>query len=235
MIKACNSAGDAQFRAGPFAAVEIPAQAHSQVLQFSYILVVQVFTHSRFESCVYLEMLDDNVTPGLHTLNAMVYAYCKLGKLVEADLYLGKIITAVVWFLTSVFIGSLCKRGRLEESQAFFDSLKEKGIQPTKVIYTALIDGYCKFWEVSDALSLFNRMLTELGYLPALGSCKWLICWLVDEESNEKANAFFCSMLHCGYNLDEVVWKLLLDGLVKRGHVNKSCQLHPETYSMLRN
>lgn len=88
--------------------------------------------------------------------------------------------------------------------------------------------------------------MIELGYLPALESCKPLICGLFDEESNEKANAFFCSMLHCGYNQDEVVWKLLLDGLVKRGHVNRcselvsimenmGCQLHPETYSMLRN
>ena len=86
--------------------------------------------------------------------------------------------------------------------------------------------------------------MIEHGYLPALESCKLLICGLFDEQNNEKAKAVFCSVLRCGYNYDEVAWKLILDGLIKKGHVNRGselvgimekmgCQLHPETHSRI--
>lgn len=116
-------------------------------------------------------------------------------------------------------ITGLCTERNWEVAEKLFGKMRDMGIFPNEDTCNSLLDCCCELKFYRKPAMLVDYMI-ELGYLPALESCKWLICWLVDEESNEKANAFFCSMLHCGYNQDEVVWKLLLDGLVKRG----SCQ-----------
>lgn len=43
---------------------------------------------------VYLEMLADKISPDMSTFNAIVLAYCKLGNVVEADLYVSRIAQA---------------------------------------------------------------------------------------------------------------------------------------------
>lgn len=44
--------------------------------------------------CVYDEMLSDMIKPDIYTFNTMINAYCKLGNVVGAYLYLSKILQA---------------------------------------------------------------------------------------------------------------------------------------------
>ncbi|KAL0363152.1 UNVERIFIED_CONTAM: Pentatricopeptide repeat-containing protein [Sesamum calycinum] len=52
--------------------------------------------------------------------------------------------------------------------------------------------------------------------------------WVIyDKGNDETAKATFYRLLHCGYNYDEVAWKVLIDGLLKRGFVNGCSELDP--------
>ncbi|CAH1448019.1 unnamed protein product [Lactuca virosa] len=92
------------------------------------------------------------------------------------------------------------------------------------------------------ALSLVNNMV-ENGVLVDLETYKLLICGLYEEGKHEKGKEVFCSLLD-GYNSDEVVWTILLDGLLKRGLVKryfelvgvmeeKGCHLNRYTYQIV--
>ncbi|PQQ11788.1 pentatricopeptide repeat-containing protein [Prunus yedoensis var. nudiflora] len=122
------------------------------------------------------------------------------------------------------------------------------GCAPSTNTYEKLIVGLCKEGrldlQVYGEASILVDVMIKDGYLPTLESSTLLVCGLLDEEKTEKAKAVFRTLLRCGYNYDEVAWKVLLDGLLKRGLVNicselvsimekMGCQLHPQTYSML--
>ncbi|KAK1311589.1 Pentatricopeptide repeat-containing protein [Acorus calamus] len=75
-------------------------------------------------------------------------------------------------------------------------------------------------------------------------SYKLLICGFCEDGDVIKAKLVFHSLLNCGYNNDEIAWKILIDGLLKSGHVNqcsellvlmegKNCQPSPQTYDTL--
>lgn len=121
--------------------------------------------------------------------------------------------------------------------------MKDRQISPSQDIYHSLINCCCQLQVYGEAAILLDTMI-EVGYLPTLESSKLLVCGLFNEDNIEKAKAIFCSLLRCGYNFDEVAWKVLHDGLLKRGLVNRcselitimeqmGCKLHPQTYSML--
>lgn len=94
-------------------------------------------------------MLDDNVTPGLFTLNVMVYgfyAYCKLGKGIEADLYLGKIITAGLRPSTFTYNCLMLGHRRnkdMDSAFRIFKLMSDKGCQRNEVSRNNLIQGLC--------------------------------------------------------------------------------------------
>ena len=86
--------------------------------------------------------------------------------------------------------------------------------------------------------------MVKAGELPHLENFIMLICGLYDKGNTKQAAAAFSSLLRCGYNNDEIVCKILIDGLLKRGLVdscsellkimeNNDCHPSPHTYSTL--
>ncbi|KAM1204425.1 hypothetical protein ACFX2J_020112 [Malus domestica] len=140
-------------------------------------------------------------------------------------------------------IVGLCKERRLEEAQRLYSHMKEREVSPSEDIYNYLLNCCCTLQKYGEAAILVDAMIED-GYLPTLESSTLLVCGLLDEEKSEKAKAVFRTLLHCEYNYDEVAWKVLFDGLLKRGLGNicselisimekLGCRLHPQTYSML--
>ncbi|BFG30055.1 hypothetical protein CerSpe_163290 [Prunus speciosa] len=96
MIKACSSPADARFvldlllqlnRGGGPKNPE-PLQFKLTLRSYNQILIsLSKFLHIDDVKTVYLEMLADKISPDMSTFNAIVLAYCKLGNVVEADLY----------------------------------------------------------------------------------------------------------------------------------------------------
>lgn len=154
MIKACNSAGDARFVLGLLRRSKFQLKLTPRCYSF---LTSSLFKFLPTEDlkAVYLEMLDDNVTPGLYTLNAMVYAYCKLGKVVEADLYLGKIITAGLrpsTFTYNCLIFGHRRNKDMDSAFRIFKLMSDKGCQRNEVSYNNLIQGLCEAGRIDEGL-----------------------------------------------------------------------------------
>ncbi|XP_021906463.1 pentatricopeptide repeat-containing protein At5g65560-like [Carica papaya] len=137
----------------------------------------------------------------------------------------------------------LCKVGRLGVAQRLFNHMKERGISPSEDIFNSLLSCCCEMQMYGEAIKLVDDMVYH-DYLPQLESCKHLVCGLYEEGDKDKANAVFCKLLHCEYNHDEVAWKLLIDGLLKKGLIDtcsemldvmekKGWQINPQTYAML--
>ncbi|GMY17356.1 pentatricopeptide repeat-containing protein At5g65560 [Fagus crenata] len=118
----------------------------------------------------------------------------------------------------------LCKIGRLEVAKRLFNHMQERGMSPTEDINNSLLNCCCVLEMYDEAIRLVDTMV-ELGHLPHLEFYRLLVCGLYDEGNKEKAESVFCKLLHCGYNNDEVAWKLLIDGLLKRGLINRCSEL----------
>lgn len=142
-----------------------------------------------------------------------------------------------------VLIAGLCKEGRLEQAQKLVDHMKESGFSLTEYIYNSVLKCCCKLGMYEEAVRLVDAMV-ENDFLPHLTSYKLLVLGLYDERKTEKAKAVFCTLLRCGYHNDEVAWKVLFDGLLKRGLIDRFTELldimekkgfrpSSETYSML--
>lgn len=143
----------------------------------------------------------------------------------------------------NTFIDGFCQRGQIKEAQLLIDHMRHGGIQPGEVISNSIIKCCCMLELYAEAFQLINNMVT-MGELPHLESFKLLICGLYEKGHKDQAEAIFCSLLRCGYNNDEIAWKVLIDGLQKKGLVDScselikvmesnGCHPKPHTYSML--
>ncbi|KAK9085926.1 hypothetical protein Sjap_026337 [Stephania japonica] len=142
-----------------------------------------------------------------------------------------------------VLIAGFCKERRLEEVQNLFLYMNERGLVPNEKIYTSLVNCLCKLEMYKEALIKVD-MMADCGYQPCLESYKLLVCGFYDKGKSEEAKKVFCSLLGCEFNHDEIAWKILIDGLLKKGFVDrctelldfmeeKNCPPNHQTYAMI--
>ncbi|KAG6404439.1 hypothetical protein SASPL_136687 [Salvia splendens] len=124
----------------------------------------------------------------------------------------------------NALITGLCRERRFEEAWRLVDHLKQRGMSLNEDMYNKLVDCCCNLKMYKEAVDLINVMLTH-ELLPHIESYKLLVCGLYNEGSDEKAKQTFCRLLHIGYNYDEVVWKVLIDGLMRMGFVKECSEL----------
>ena len=140
-------------------------------------------------------------------------------------------------------VKGLCREGRYYEADQLADNMKEKGLSPNKEIYQSLLVGHCKNSKVDSAMKIFDLMAVG-GFEPRLPEYKALICALCRGSQVEEAQAMFVSMLEKQWNADEVVWTVLIDGLLKEKQLDlcmkllhimesKNCELNFQTYVIL--
>ncbi|CAL1369987.1 unnamed protein product [Linum trigynum] len=128
-------------------------------------------------------------------------------------------------------------------AQRLLSHMNIKGLSPNEDILNSLLGCCCELEMYADALNLLESMMKH-GHLPKLDSFMSIVCGLYAEGNAVKAQAAFSYLLHRQYNYDEVAWKVLIDGLLKKGLVDgfselfslmekKGCFIHPKTYTML--
>jgi pentatricopeptide repeat protein len=76
----------------------------------------------------------------------------------------------------------------------------------------------------AEALTFLDSMI-ESGYLPHIESYRHIICSLCEEGSIKTAKQVFGDMLSKEYNYDEIVWRILIDGLLQKGNVSECSSL----------
>ncbi|BAT99438.1 hypothetical protein LR48_Vigan284s000100 [Vigna angularis] len=143
----------------------------------------------------------------------------------------------------SKLIRGFCRVGRLDIAFSLYHDMRGSEISPSESIHNSLLSSCCKLGMFVEAVTLLDSMM-ECGHLAHLESYKLLICGLFEQMDKEKAEAVFHSLLRCGYNYDEVAWKILIDGFARNGYVDQctellsimkknGCHLHSGTCSML--
>ncbi|KAJ8466190.1 hypothetical protein OPV22_028742 [Ensete ventricosum] len=109
-----------------------------------------------------------------------------------------------------------------------FEEMAKQGFTPTAKSYSCLVKSFCKLDRLEEAKSLLFHMQE---------TCK-------APRSLDEAKSVFTSLLSRGYNCDEIAWKILIDALLRKGHVDmcsnfltimeeNHCAPSPETYDNL--
>ncbi|KAL3618118.1 hypothetical protein CASFOL_038439 [Castilleja foliolosa] len=118
-------------------------------------------------------------------------------------------------------IDSLCKDGLVQDAMKLFRLMREKGTIPGVVLYTAVVEGFCKVLirglcngnRLDDACVFAIGML-EAGHYPNLGTVTRLIEGLCREKGLEDARKAFDEMRAKGYFVEE---KEVIEYLHKNG------------------
>jgi hypothetical protein len=94
-----------------------------------------------------------------------------------------------------------------------------------------------------DAWALLCSMIGH-GFIPHLMSYKHLLSGLTDEGQVDTAKEIFRDSRWKDYNPDEIAWKVIIDGLIRKGHSymchemlsileQRNCRPSYQTYAML--
>ncbi|CDY39806.1 BnaA09g10580D [Brassica napus] len=106
-------------------------------------------------------MIKRKISPNVVTYSALVDAFVKNGKVLEAkELYeemMRMCIDPDVVTYSSL-INGLCVQGRIDEASEMFDLMVRRGCFPDVVSYNTLINGFCKSKRVEDGMRLFREM-----------------------------------------------------------------------------
>ncbi|KAJ4849629.1 hypothetical protein Tsubulata_017738 [Turnera subulata] len=175
---------------------------------------------------VFKDMVGSGLTPDLMIYTMMINGYCRLNCLREAFLLLDDmvkrgikpdVITYTVLIdgsakqYQSVSYAEQIDTGRQKKIDSvasntknaigLFNQMKDKGIQPDVICYTALIDHHCKASNIEDAVELFNEMV-DGGLQPDTKTYTALLSGHCKVGDIAKAEVLYEEMLDKGIGLD---------------------------------
>ncbi|KAG8362904.1 hypothetical protein BUALT_BualtUnG0025500 [Buddleja alternifolia] len=167
------------------------------------------------------EMLDDKVSPNIYTFNTMINAFCKLGNVGEAEMYLSMICRLVKpdsHTYTSFILGH-CRRKDVDSANHVFVSMPQKGCRRNEVSYNNLMHGLCEVGRVDEAKSLFLQMRDD-NCFPNVRTYTILIDALCGLDRRLEALSLF-EEKERKVVPSVVTYNALINGYCKKGMVNK--------------
>lgn len=96
-------------------------------------------------------------------------------------------------------LDGLCRDGLVQEAMKLFGVMREKGIMPEVVVYTAVVEGFCQAQKFDDAKRVFRKMQNN-GIVPNAFSYTVLIKGLCKGKRLEEAVDFSVEMLEAGHS-----------------------------------
>ncbi|CAN6682898.1 unnamed protein product [Malus baccata var. baccata] len=124
----------------------------------------------------------------------------------------------------SVVIGILCKKRRASEAQSFFDSLKHK-FEVDVVLYTSLVNGWCRAGNISEAERVFRDMKAA-GIMPNVYTYSIVIDGLCRCGQITRAHDVFAEMIDAGCQPNSITFNNLMRVHVKAGRTEKVLQVY---------
>ncbi|XP_047321745.1 pentatricopeptide repeat-containing protein At4g26680, mitochondrial-like [Impatiens glandulifera] len=175
----------------------------------------------------YKEMRRSMVSPNAYTLNMIINALCKLGKLGEAvDLFENMGLTRTVSSYNTLICGH-CKQGLFSTAMKLKYGMEKNGLNPSNVTYNTLIHWLCKAGKMNEA----NKLLSEMKAMKAVGVSPNIITYntLINGYSligdNEKGCQLFMEMSRSGIKADILTYNALILGLCKDGKTRKAAYM----------
>ncbi|KAL0370247.1 UNVERIFIED_CONTAM: Pentatricopeptide repeat-containing protein [Sesamum angustifolium] len=99
-------------------------------------------------------------------------------------------------------LDGLCKDGLVQEAMKLFGLMREKGTIPEVVVYTAVVEGFCKAHKFDDAIRIFKKMQSN-GW--------FRMCLVIREKGLEEAQTVIQAMRQKGYFVEEKAVREYLD------------------------
>lgn len=124
----------------------------------------------------------------------------------------------------AIVLSMLCRKRLADDAQALFERLRNR-FKPDTVIYTTLIHGWCRAYNISKAQRVFVEMKEE-GIQPNVYTYSILIeCLCRDNKLNEAEDVFY-EMIDSGCSPNTVTFNALIRAHVKADRREKALQVH---------
>ncbi|KAL9238128.1 hypothetical protein vseg_012598 [Gypsophila vaccaria] len=118
----------------------------------------------------------------------------------------------------------LVKKKKAVEAQSFFDGLKER-FEPDVVVYSSLVNGWCRVGKISEAERVFGEMKSK-GIEPNVYTYTTVIDGLCRAGQITRAHDVFSEMIEKGCEPNAATFNNLMRVHVKAGKTEKVLQVY---------
>ncbi|KAB2023194.1 hypothetical protein ES319_D06G000200v1 [Gossypium barbadense] len=166
--------------------------------------------------------------PDVVTYNTIIDGYCHMGRLQMAL----RIIDEMQSYSSVIYL--LCEIGKVVQAKEALREMLNQGILSDSVVYTTLIDGFCKLGNIAFAYKLLNEMqeacnvfqeILGRGLEPDEFTYTALIDGYCKAGEMKKAFSLYNLMVQMGLIPNVVTYTALADGLCKCGEVDTTNEL----------
>ncbi|CAI0404439.1 unnamed protein product [Linum tenue] len=188
-----------------------------------------LYEQKRFlEALVYFTRITNlKVHVGFWCFNILIDGLCKQGHLVEAlkvfDVMRDRTgLPPTVHLLKSLFFG-FCKKGICVDAERVCREMEEHGFFVDAVMYSSLINAYCKHNDLRMAIMVFFRML-KMGCEPDKYTYTTLIQGFLKMGYPDKGLIMYNQMLDLGMQPDLVTAQSIISGYCQNGKVDSAME-----------
>lgn len=188
-------------------------------------MIVGCAQNGREEDALMLfgDMLHESVRPDSFTISSVVSSCAKLASLYHGQVVHGKAILMGVddnMLVSSALLDMYCKCGVTSDAWVIFKAMPTRSV----VTWNAMISGYARNAQVSEAVALYENMLQEklkpdnITFVGVLSAC-------INADMVEEGQRYFNSISEHGMTptLDHYACMVTLLG--RSGHINKAMDL----------
>uniref|UniRef100_A0A9I9DYR0 Pentatricopeptide repeat-containing protein At4g26680, mitochondrial n=1 Tax=Cucumis melo TaxID=3656 RepID=A0A9I9DYR0_CUCME len=175
----------------------------------------------------YREMRRRRIYPNSYTLNLVICAFCKLGRLDKANMVFEEMGT--MGFSPNVasyntLIAGYCNKGLLSSAMKLRSAMEKNGVPPDVVTFNTLINGFCNVGKLQEASKLFGEM-KGMSLSPTTITYNILINGYSKAGNCEMGNRLFEEMSRFQVKTDILTYNALILGLCKEGKTKKAAYL----------
>ncbi|XP_047308859.1 pentatricopeptide repeat-containing protein At4g19890 [Impatiens glandulifera] len=165
------------------------------------------------------------VFPDSYSFKLMVIAYCRMGKVLEADRWLTAMVKKGFLLDNATFtlvVSTFCDQNRVNRAMWFYGRLLEMGFVPNVINFTSLIHGLCKRGSVKQAFELLEEMVRK-GWKPNSYTHTTLIDGLCKKGWTEKAFRLFLKLVRSEHHKPNVhAYTAMIGGYCKEEKMNRA-------------
>ncbi|KAL2227935.1 UNVERIFIED_CONTAM: Pentatricopeptide repeat-containing protein, mitochondrial [Sesamum indicum] len=178
----------------------------------------------------YKEMLRCRISPNVYTINMVIGAYCKAGKLemaVEVFREMEKMGLDRNAVSYNTLIAGYCSKGLLSSGLRLKNVMEKNGIRPNDATYNTLINALCKEGKLHEANKLFREM-KRMDVAPTTVTYNTLINGYSEAGNSEMGIRLFEEMSVSGVKADILTYNAVIMGLCKEGKTKKAAYMVKE-------
>ncbi|KAK8946240.1 hypothetical protein KSP40_PGU013453 [Platanthera guangdongensis] len=172
---------------------------------------------------------DGGVLPDCITYSTIIDGYCRAGELQCAYNLLDEMRSVGLKpneFTFNSIMAHQCKNGMASDAERVFLEMKnDAAAVPDSPVYTTMIGGFSKNFNLSDVLRVVDEMKGK-GLDPDSATYTALICSLCRARRITDAEMLFQEMLRKGLTADAISYTALIDGYCKNGRIQEAFQAH---------